>query len=255
MASKRPYAAAFFEFDAANCLGGDAELAERARPSTPYGAMAVDPVAGFCEAMGIEPTPPAAAAAVAAFERDPIDDGVEFEQDGDPTIEDLGLSYSSVDEDYRSDSERGRTPDPCAMMDADSLAVAALFGADAAAEDAALRGLRPLRPQPVPAVPASFLNQSGQAGCFATDRVGAQPPPPMRPPPVAQAREVKAVRPAAAPGQPPYWEAFRAIDGNHAGVFGECGGVRAWMASEQAQVAKRQQQKQLPRPRPMGCAL
>ena len=214
MGSKRSHGDAFFAFDIVNCIGTDAEIAERAE--------SVGRVASFAEAMGVDDAVPLpSGGAPAAFEQDDIDD---------PCIEDLGLTYSPADDDPHRSDGGGRTPDPFAMMDDDSRAIAALFGDvdDACAGE----GPGPLRAPPAAAPPPVWplLNQSGQAGCFATDRVGAQPPPPMRQP--LQAREVKAVRPAAPPGQPPYWENFNVVAGNHAGVFGECGGVRAWMASE-----------------------
>ena len=181
----------------------------------------------------------------------------------DPYVEDLGVRYSPAD-DERCDSATTerlgcRTPDPMCFLDADTMAVIGMLEGNARDsnnydDDASLLCMEPLTAQPgAPPSNASFeLNRSGRLDCFATHPVGhphydhEHHDPPLLLFPVQGRSRLKTTRPESsssplpppsppAPFEPlpppPGANPFRAVEGNHAGVLSDAGGVRAWMAT------------------------
>ena len=192
MACKRPHEQAF-AFDLTNCIGCDEDLL--------FGGSGL--VAPATAA-------PPRSDAVPSFEPLP----------GEPPFDPLGATYSPVHDGEDGYSDGCKTPDPMAMLDGAALA-ALLAGGDATTGDAAYHPplLPPLAPQP------SVLNQSGHFGCHATHAV-ADPP---RLAPIhhhraewQEPREFKMTK-------PPVLDLYNTVHENHAGVFSDYGGVRAWM--------------------------
>lgn len=208
-------------FDLGNCIGGNDEDSGLLLPRlTPV----VTSVA-FAHGSGATDNPQTAFVPIVAEVAPVRPFGIVCEDvDGEPLIENLGVTYSPV-----TDKEC-RTPDPVDMLDSDSMAVLQMLcgegGGGGGGCDDRLQPPVPLRANVV----APVLNQSGQHGCFATHPVSN---PPLLAPARPTAVELAAGR--AVPehkhksDKPPVLNMFNSIKENHVGVLSEFGGVHAWM--------------------------
>ena len=226
-----------FVFNLVSCIGGIGGIGAIDAMAEAYDApvVTVAPVVDFCVAMDLQPLAPSFTVPLTA----PVVDAgspPEFEPediDGEPFIEDLGVTYNPVDEDRCNSSATERmcgTPNPTYMLDEGTLVVLNLLAEGA--DDGALEGMQPLRPEPMRAQPP-LLNQNGTVNCFATHPVGN---PPLLGPSVFTADEYAGaaglVPEHKAPKDQAYWHrCFRSVEGNHSGLFSEEGGLNAWMAS------------------------
>jgi len=206
-----------FVFNLFNCIGGIGGIGAIDAMAEAYDApvVTVAPVVDFCVAMDLQPLAPSFTVTLTA----PVVDAgspPEFEPediDGEPFIEDLGVTYSAVDDDRCNSAVTERmcgTPNPTYMLDEGTLAVLNLLAEGA--DDGALEGT---------------------VNCFATHPVGN---PPLLGPSVFTADEYAGaaglVPEHKAPKDQAYWHrCFRSVEGNHSGLFSEEGGVNAWMAS------------------------
>lgn len=204
-------------FDLGNCIGCNDEDSGSLLPrSTPI-VTSFD--FDFARSSGATDNPQTAFVPIVAEVAPVRPFGIVCEDiDGEPLIENLGVTYSPV-----TDKEC-HTPDPVDMLDSDSMAVLQMLCGDGG-RDNELQPEVPLRANVAP-----VLNQSGQHGCFATHPVSN---PPLLAPARPTAMELAASH--AIPehkhkaDKPPVLNMFNSIKENHAGVLSEFGGVHAWM--------------------------